>query len=202
MQITYIGVPLAVAGGLPLLYGFLRAAWIYVKLSRSIPWELRPYFRLIPNPVLGTVIVTAKRLRLTQLGLWQSKSIRQGKVAHKWIHLTIFTLTRGFWYWLQTVLRGKKFERAISDVECGWTADESDEMERDSIRRCAWIYPPRRLYRPWMSMALRFDLNFVESRYISEASKRAAIGYGLGAVGLADGGDGSRPSLSSGSERW
>ncbi|KAK6443410.1 hypothetical protein LTR95_000236 [Oleoguttula sp. CCFEE 5521] len=70
--ITYVGVPLTVAGVLPLLWNMGKALWIRSKLSNSIPWQLRPYFHLIADPAAGTVTVVARTPALQLPGLWQS----------------------------------------------------------------------------------------------------------------------------------
>ncbi|OQO12297.1 hypothetical protein B0A48_02938 [Cryoendolithus antarcticus] len=70
--ITYVGVPLTVAGVLPLLWNMAKALWIRSKLSNSIPWQFRSYFHLIADPAAGTVTVVARTPALQLPGLWQS----------------------------------------------------------------------------------------------------------------------------------
>lgn len=76
-----------------MLYGVLKSFWIRLKLSQSISWELRPYFTLIPDPVSGCVIVSAKRLRLTDLGLWRRRPGQPiGRARHKKLHVLLYRL--------------------------------------------------------------------------------------------------------------
>lgn len=69
-QITYIGVPLTVAGVIPLLWNMGKALWIRRKLLKSISPELRDYYSLIADPAAGTVTVVARTPRLALPGLW------------------------------------------------------------------------------------------------------------------------------------
>lgn len=54
--ITYIGVPLAVLGVLPILYNAAQCLLIRYRLLRSLPASARAFFNLHPNPVGGTVV--------------------------------------------------------------------------------------------------------------------------------------------------
>jgi hypothetical protein len=73
-QITYIGVPLTVAGVLPLLWNMFMAIHIWLKLKRSIPLGYREYYSLLPDPAAGKVTVVARTPSLERPGLWPTKA--------------------------------------------------------------------------------------------------------------------------------
>lgn len=187
-QITYIGVPLAVAGGLPLMYGFLKSMWIWYKLSRSVPWELRKFYTLIPDPVAGTVLVSAKRLQLKpKSGIWRPRrQPRKALIWHKRIHVFL-------WYIHVSVkvisgrpkgnIRPPKSEDHISLLERGITLldhedasriDETDfngpcaaissDISGPDSSHCGYIFPADGLYSPWMSTGLAFGLDLEEMK--------------------------------------
>ena len=112
LQITYIGVPIRVLGVIPLLYNMLKCTWIYLRLSRSVPWKMRKYFTLIPNPASGTVTVVAKRLKLSNVGLWNtvapeskhSKGTIFRENVHYRLYYTLWRMTHFgavVWEWIQ-----------------------------------------------------------------------------------------------------
>jgi hypothetical protein len=73
-QITYIGVPLTVAGVLPLLWNMIMAIRIWVKLKKSIPLRYREYYSLLPDPAAGKVTAVARTPSLELPGLWSTKA--------------------------------------------------------------------------------------------------------------------------------
>ena len=75
-QITYIGVPLTVAGVLPLLWNMIMAIRIWLKLKNSIPLRYKKYYSLLPDPAAGTVTVVARAPSLELPGLWSTEAPR------------------------------------------------------------------------------------------------------------------------------
>jgi hypothetical protein len=69
-QITYIGVPLTVAGVIPLLWNMVVAIQIWLRLRASIPPSLRRYYSLIIDPAAGQVTVVARMPTLSSPGQW------------------------------------------------------------------------------------------------------------------------------------
>jgi hypothetical protein len=67
-QITHIGVPLTVAGVIPLLWNMVVALQIWLRLRASIPPNLRKYYSLIMDPAAGQVTVVARTPTLSSPG--------------------------------------------------------------------------------------------------------------------------------------
>ncbi|KAK1832581.1 hypothetical protein QBC39DRAFT_381405 [Podospora conica] len=62
--ITFIGVPLAVLGVMPLLWNMAKAFIIRRHLVKALPSKIRPYFSIIMDPASGTVSVVYPDLYL------------------------------------------------------------------------------------------------------------------------------------------
>lgn len=84
LQITYVGVPLTVAGVLPLLWNMFKALWIRYQLSNSIPLDYQRFFSLIADPAAGKVTVVGRTPRLAQPGLWMA-SYREHEEDSRWL---------------------------------------------------------------------------------------------------------------------
>lgn len=67
--ITYIGVPLAVLGVLPILWNVVRSFWIRRYLASQIPAKARKNVSLTIDPASGVVIVILDKLELTRQGV-------------------------------------------------------------------------------------------------------------------------------------
>ncbi|CZR66987.1 uncharacterized protein PAC_16886 [Phialocephala subalpina] len=67
--ITYIGVPLAVLGVLPILWNVIRSFWIRHYLVSLIPTKARKNVSLTLDPASGVVIVGLDKLELTSQGV-------------------------------------------------------------------------------------------------------------------------------------
>jgi hypothetical protein len=78
-QITYIGVPLTVAGVIPLLWNMVVAIQIWLRLRVSIPPRLRQYYSLIIDPAAGQVTVVARMPILSSPGQWTTSGSELSK---------------------------------------------------------------------------------------------------------------------------
>ena len=76
-QITFIGIPLAVLGVMPLLWNMVKAFVIHNRLSASLPSKARKYFSLTMDPASGTVSVSIGFFGLKFEDLVQSISSHQ-----------------------------------------------------------------------------------------------------------------------------
>lgn len=94
-QITYIGVPLTVLGVLPILFNIVKASVIRYRLSKSIPWEIRPFYSISADPANGNVMVYVPPLICAHVNLWPkdmeedwplSRSMRFKRWSHKAFH--------------------------------------------------------------------------------------------------------------------
>ncbi|KAK8186763.1 hypothetical protein BC567DRAFT_270925 [Phyllosticta citribraziliensis] len=99
--ITYIGVPLTVLGIFPILLNIAKAGWIWYRLSKSIPRELRPFYNLIADPANGNVTVVARTLICAHPGLWARKktdepsSLERVKAFKRWFRSAITAVFPG-----------------------------------------------------------------------------------------------------------
>ncbi|KAK8217887.1 hypothetical protein IWZ01DRAFT_478548 [Phyllosticta capitalensis] len=94
-KITYVGVPLTVLGILPILWNIVKAFTIRYRLSRTIPWELRPFFNISADPANGNVMVYVPELTCVHVNLWPidiedawpiSRRMRFKRWSHKTFH--------------------------------------------------------------------------------------------------------------------
>lgn len=76
-QITYIGVPLAVLGVLPILWNTVRSLWIRHYLASLIPTKALKNVSLMVDPAAGVVLVVLDNLELRWRDLLRCASSRK-----------------------------------------------------------------------------------------------------------------------------
>ncbi|KAM0722768.1 hypothetical protein Q7P37_002210 [Cladosporium fusiforme] len=78
--ITYVGVPLAVAGVLPLLWNAFMAIRIWLRLRESLPARVRHLYSFLVDPAAGKVTVVARMPHLNSPGLDQLRGVSRRQV--------------------------------------------------------------------------------------------------------------------------
>ncbi|KAK8243450.1 hypothetical protein HDK90DRAFT_123548 [Phyllosticta capitalensis] len=115
--ITYIGVPITVLGMLPILWNIAKSFIIRYRLSKSIPWEIRPFYSISADPANGNVMVYVPSLLCVHTNLWEensdekwplSMSMRFKRWSHKAFHASILHCKIWLifmpWKWSQTTI--------------------------------------------------------------------------------------------------
>ncbi|KAK7546716.1 hypothetical protein IWX49DRAFT_645000 [Phyllosticta citricarpa] len=186
--ITYISVPLTLTGVVQ-IYILCKAIWIFYKLYRSVPNNLRSFYSFYPDPSSGTVLVIAPTIVCTNPGLWQETT------PPKFYQVDMQKLRRrGFW---RLWGRQKKDEPVLPTVQ---------DWDEKKLNRCqfmpSWMtsqtkisLEPKRfhvseakdLFRPWMETATRlgFRLNQAKDLTRGEFHKwakdmRITVGIDMG----------------------
>ncbi|KAF2144856.1 uncharacterized protein K452DRAFT_305822 [Aplosporella prunicola CBS 121167] len=95
-----------------------KSFWIRYHLSRSVPWEFRPFYSLIADPAAGTVTVVARTPRLKCPWLWKDKIGHEQTPStewrlKRWRHRTFYSSIKCFrsLYWLLPVTIFRLFKK-------------------------------------------------------------------------------------------
>ncbi|KAK8217889.1 hypothetical protein IWZ01DRAFT_131192 [Phyllosticta capitalensis] len=207
--ITYVGVPLTVLGIMPILWDFFKAFWIRFRLSKSIPWQLRPFYTISADAANGEVTVVVESISCVHHGLWPDKrsavqcTLTPGILFKRWSHRVFFRCLHAcepMWSelcyaWSKLMLSwlpSAREEYSMSDphryedlaevnmkIPAAWTW-RGEELSL--VPKAFRLGEPDLLCRPWMAVASTLGICIHKELHYSHGMflKRPALRFTVG----------------------